>query len=155
MAKTSAGLMMYRFREQGLEVFLVHPGGPFWAKRDAGAWSIPKGEYAGDEEPIAAAVREFEEETGFRIEGELREVGMVRQAGGKVVRAWCFEGDCNPADLRSNLFAMEWPPKSGKQSEFPEVDRGGWFSINAAQEKILNSQAPLLPMLVESLAMRR
>jgi predicted NUDIX family NTP pyrophosphohydrolase len=148
MAKLSAGVLMYRYREGALEVFLVHPGGPFWAKKDAGSWSIPKGEYGEGEVPSEAAAREFQEETGFAITGVLRELGVVRQAGGKVVSAWCFEGDCDPADLRSNTFEMEWPPRSGRLAEFPEVDRGAWFSIVKARSRILKSQALFLDALV-------
>jgi predicted NUDIX family NTP pyrophosphohydrolase len=151
MAKLSAGVLMYRFRDGELQVFLVHPGGPFWAKKDFGSWSIPKGEYEAGEEPVKAAAREFGEETGFAIEGELRELGVVKQAGGKIVSAWCVEGDCDPAGLKSNAFEMEWPPKSGRMAQFPEVDRGAWFSIAAAQESILKSQSPFLGLLQQIL----
>src|SRR5215469_3471030 len=147
MAKLSAGLLMYRRREGGLEVFLVHPGGPFWAKKDLGAWSIPKGEYAEGQDPLSAARREFEEETGFVAVGELLELGAVKQAGGKIVSAWAFEGDCDPADLRSNVFEMEWPPRSGRIAEFPEVDHAEWFSLAEARERILEGQVPLLAAL--------
>jgi len=147
MAKLSAGLLMYRRREGGLEVFLVHPGGPFWAKKDLGAWSIPKGEYAEGQDPLSAARREFEEETGFVAVGELLELGAVKQAGGKMVSAWAFEGDCDPADLRSNVFEMEWPPRSGRMAEFPEVDHAEWFSLAEARERILQGQVPLLAAL--------
>jgi len=147
MAKLSAGLLMYRRREGGLEVFLVHPGGPFWAKKDLGAWSIPKGEYAEGQDPLSAARREFEEETGFVAVGELLELGAVKQAGGKMVSAWAFEGDCDPADLRSNVFEMEWPPRSGRIAEFPEVDHAEWFSLAEARERILEGQVPLLAAL--------
>jgi len=138
---------MYRFRNGQLEVFLVHPGGPFWAKKDLGAWSIPKGEYEAGEKPEDAAAREFQEETGFAVPGGLRELGVVKQAGGKIVSAWCCEGDCDPADLVSNTFEMEWPPRSGRSMNFPEVDRGAWFSMAAAREHILKSQAELLDRL--------
>src|SRR5215472_2999754 len=148
MAKLSAGLLMYRRRGYALEVFLVHPGGPFWAKKDAGAWSIPKGEYAESEEPLAAAQREFAEETGFVARGDFVDLGAVKQTGGKVVRAWSFEGDCDPAELKSNLFEMEWPPRSGRVASFPEVDRAGWFSIAEAREKMLTGQFPLLDALM-------
>jgi len=148
MAKLSAGLLMYRRRGDALEVFLVHPGGPFWAKKDAGAWSIPKGEYAESEEPLAAAQREFAEETGFVARGDFVDLGAVKQTGGKVVRAWSFEGDCDPAELKSNLFEMEWPPRSGRVASFPEVDRAGWFSIAEAREKMLTGQFPLLDALM-------
>jgi len=138
---------MYRLREGMLEVFLVHPGGPFWAKKDLGAWSIPKGEFEPGEEPVAAAAREFQEETGFAAGSPLRELGSIKQAGGKVVSAWCVEGDCDPAALRSNSFEMEWPPRSGRMAEFPEVDRGAWFSIAEAKERILKGQAEFLERL--------
>jgi predicted NUDIX family NTP pyrophosphohydrolase len=148
MAKRSAGLLMYRRTISGeVEVFLVHPGGPFWAKKDKGAWSICKGEYADGEPPLEAAKREFEEETGFRAQGEFLELGEVKQSGGKIVSAWAFEGDCDPAKLVSNRFSMEWPPRSGRMIEFPEVDRGGWFEITQAREQILKSQAPFLDRL--------
>jgi predicted NUDIX family NTP pyrophosphohydrolase len=138
---------MYRRREGTLEVLLVHPGGPFWAKKDAGVWSIPKGEYGEDEDALAAARREFEEETGFRAEGEFVSLGEVKQAGGKVVSAWAFEGDLDVSRLMSGTFAMEWPPRSGKMADFPEVDRAGWFSRGEAREKILKGQLPLLDAL--------
>jgi predicted NUDIX family NTP pyrophosphohydrolase len=148
MPKLSAGVLMYRYRNGELQVFLVHPGGPFWTKKDLESWSIPKGECAADEEPVRAAAREFQEETGFQIHGPLRELGVVKQAGGKVVSAWCFEGDCEPAALVSNTFEMEWPPRSGRMAKFPEVDRGAWYSIAAARERILKSQTPFLGMLI-------
>jgi len=151
MAKRSAGLIVYRRREDGVEVFLVHPGGPFWAKKDLGAWSIPKGEYEEGEEGLDVARREFLEETGFAVDGDFFEVGTIRQAGGKVVTAWAVEGEFDAALLRSNVFEMEWPPRSGRVQEFPEVDRGGWFSIEEAQEKILKGQVGLLEMLCAAL----
>jgi predicted NUDIX family NTP pyrophosphohydrolase len=147
MAKTSAGLLMYRMREGEMEVFLVHPGGPFWAKKDAGAWSIPKGEHAEGEDPLVAARREFAEETGIVPDGAFVELGSLRQAGGKVVTAWAFEGDCDAAAIRSNTFTLEWPPRSGRQREFPEVDRAGWFDLPTAEEKLLKSQLPFLQRL--------
>ncbi len=145
--KRSAGLLMYRERE----VFLVHPGGPFWAKKDLGAWSICKGEYVDGELPLEAAKREFHEETGFVAEGDFLDLGTVKQAGGKLVSAWAFSGDCDPASLVSNRFQMEWPPRSGRLMEIPEVDRGGWFSVGEAKEKILKSQTPFLDRLVQLL----
>jgi predicted NUDIX family NTP pyrophosphohydrolase len=148
----SAGLLMYRYHEDGVEVFLVHPGGPFWTKKDLGAWSIPKGQYAPEEDPLAAARREFEEETGFPAEGKFTELPEIRQKGGKLVKAWCFAGDCDPRAVRSNTFTMEWPPRSGKQLEFPEIDRAGWFALPEAREKILNSQMPLLEALENMLS---
>ena len=138
---------MYRRREGHLEVFLVHPGGPFWAKKDLGAWSISKGEYVEGELALEAARREFEEETGFAVEGDLLELGAVQQAGGKIVSAWAFEGDCDPGKLVSNRCQVEWPPRSGRQIEIPEVDRGDWFSIAGAKEHILKSQVPFLERL--------
>jgi predicted NUDIX family NTP pyrophosphohydrolase len=147
MAKQSAGLLLYRRRNRRLEVFLVHPGGPFWAKKDLGAWSISKGEYGEGEPPLQAAIREFHEETGFTAQGNFLELGAVQQSGGKVVSAWAFEGDCNPGDLISNRCQIEWPPRSGRRIEIPEVDRGGWFSISEARERILKSQEPFLDRL--------
>lgn len=147
MPRQSAGLVMYRRREGLLEVFLVHPGGPFWAKKDLGAWTIPKGEYGPGEDPLEVARREFNEETGFDALGEFRELAPIRQAGGKRVRAWAFEGDCDPERLTSNAFSMEWPPRSGREASFPEVDRGAWFDLDSAKEKILPSQAVLIEEL--------
>jgi predicted NUDIX family NTP pyrophosphohydrolase len=144
MPKQSAGILLYRQRAGGLEVFLVHPGGPFWARKDAGAWSIPKGEYSPDEEPLPAARREFAEETGARPEGPFLRLQPVRQRGGKVIVAWAAEGDLDPARLRSNTFEMEWPPRSGRTAEFPEVDRGEWFSVPAALERVNPAQRNLL-----------
>ncbi|OPY11960.1 MAG: RNA pyrophosphohydrolase [Syntrophaceae bacterium PtaB.Bin038] len=142
--KRSAGLLLYRVRAGRLEVFLVHPGGPFWAKKDLGAWSIPKGGIDEAEDPLEAARREFEEETGFRPEGLFRKLEPVRQRSGKIVYAWAVEGDCDPAALRSNTFEMEWPPRSGRHREFPEVDRAGWFDLETANNKILDGQRGLL-----------
>jgi predicted NUDIX family NTP pyrophosphohydrolase len=144
MVKQSAGLLLYRVREGILEVFLVHPGGPFWAKKDLGAWSIPKGEIDEGEDPLEAARREFEEETGFRPGGMFRGLTPLRQRSGKIVHAWAVEGDCDPRAIRSNSFAMEWPPRSGRQQEFSEVDRADWFSISEARERILDGQRALL-----------
>lgn len=131
---------MFRRGTGGLEVFLVHPGGPFWAKKDEGAWSIPKGELAAGEEPFAAALREFEEETGCLAAGPFIPLTAITQRGGKVVHAWAVEGDYDPAQLRSNLFSLEWPPKSGKQQQFPEVDRAEWFAVPVALGKINPAQ---------------
>lgn len=147
MVKQSAGLLLYRVREGALEVFLVHPGGPFWAKKDLGVWSIPKGEMDEGEELLEAARREFEEETGFRPEGIFRELTPVRQRSGKIVHAWAVEGNCDPTAIRSNTITIEWPPRSGRQLEIPEVDRGGWFAIENAKEKILEGQRGLLDEL--------
>jgi predicted NUDIX family NTP pyrophosphohydrolase len=151
MPKRSAGLLMYRRRNGQVEVFLVHPGGPFWAKKDMGAWSICKGEYAESELPLEAAKREFQEETGFTAQGSFLELGVVQQASGKIVSAWAFEGDCDPGKLVSNHCQVEWPPRSGRRIEIPEVDRGGWFSIAAARERILKSQEPFLDRLSQML----
>jgi predicted NUDIX family NTP pyrophosphohydrolase len=138
---------MYRFKGRSAEVFLVHPGGPFWVRKDRGAWSIPKGEFADAEQPLEAAKREFQEETGFIPLGSFIDLGSVRQAGGKIVSAWAFQGDCDPAALVSNHCEMEWPPRSGRQIDFPEVDRGAWFQIPEARERILKSQEPFLNSL--------
>ncbi len=151
MAKRSAGLLLFRERSGNLEVLLVHPGGPFWAKKDDGAWSIPKGEFEEGEEPLAAAKREFEEETGMRPEGEAIRLDPLRQAGGKLVHAYAMKGEFDVATLKSNAFSMEWPPKSGRRREFPEVDRAGWFALDVAGRKILKSQAPLLAQLARHL----
>ena len=146
-AKRSAGLLLYRKRAGALEVFLVHPGGPFWAKKDAGAWTIPKGEIGPDEDPLAAARRETTEETGFSPDGDFIELPPVRQKAGKLVHAWAIEAECDPSQLRSNAFSMEWPPRSGKLAEFPEIDRGAWFGMEEARARLLESQHPLLDAL--------
>jgi predicted NUDIX family NTP pyrophosphohydrolase len=152
----SAGILLYRWREarsggeRELEVFLVHPGGPFWAKRDAGAWSIPKGECGEGEDPLLAARREFLEETGYAPAGPFVELGTVRQAGGKQVSAWATRGELDPAQLRSNRFTLEWPPRSGRLQEFPEVDRGAWCSLPQARERLLAGQLALLEALLGS-----
>ena len=145
--KNSAGLLLFRRRGE-LEVFLVHPGGPFWAKKDAGSWSLPKGEIGEGEDPLESAKREFTEETGFTVDGEFRRLDPVKQSGGKMVHAWAIEADCDPAQLRSNRFSMEWPLKSGKTREFPEVDRAAWFTIPEARKKILAGQIGLFDQLV-------
>jgi len=150
MPKRSAGLLMYRRRNEHVEVFLVHPGGPFWANKDLGAWSIPKGEYEG-EQALEAARREFQEETGFVVSGEFLELGTVRLASGKVVSAWAFEGDCDPSLLASNCCEVEWPPHSGRLIEIPEVDRGDWFSLGDARERIHKNQEPFLDRLSQRL----
>jgi predicted NUDIX family NTP pyrophosphohydrolase len=144
MAKQSAGILLYRERNGAIEVLLVHPGGPVWARKDDGAWSIPKGEFADGEEPEAAARRELKEETGWTIEGALSPLTPVRQAGGKTVYAWSLRGDVDPQTLVSNRFSMEWPPRSGRRQEFPEVDRAGWFGLAEAAVKINQAQAGLL-----------
>jgi len=142
---------MFRRRDSNLQVFLVHPGGPFWKKKDAGAWSIPKGEYEDGEEPLEAAKREFEEETGIRADGEFVALGQTKQSGGKVISAWAFEGDCSPAEVRSNMFSMEWPPRSGHKQEFPEVDRADWSNLNEARTRISKGQVVFLNRLVDHL----
>jgi predicted NUDIX family NTP pyrophosphohydrolase len=148
MPKLSVGLLMYRVREGRLEVFLVHPGGPLWAKKDEGAWSIPKGLVEEGEDPLKAAIREFEEETGIEVRTEdFIPLTPVRLKSGKVVQAWAFEGDCNPDNIRSNTFRMEWPPRSGRYQEFPEIDRAGWFKVNTAKKKINPGQVGLLEEL--------
>ncbi len=140
---------MYRRRSSGLEVLLAHPGGPFWAKKDS--WTIPKGEYDDDENPLDAAQREFQEETGFAPHPPFLELGEIRQPSGKIVTAWAFEGDCDPAALRSNTCWAEWPPRSGRQIEIPEVDRGAWFALADARPRIFKGQATLLDRLEKAL----
>lgn len=150
--KRSAGLLMYRRRESGIEVFLVHPGGPFWSKKDRGAWTLPKGEYEADEDPLEAAQREFQEETGFLASGGFIELGSVRQKSGKIVVAWAFEGDCDPAKLVSNTCEIEWPPRSGSRMEIPEIDRGSWYGFAEARKYIRAEQSELLDRLEQRLA---
>ena len=145
---------MYRRSNGHLEVFLIHPGGPYWAKKDKGAWAIPKGEYHKDEEPLAAARREFHEETGFTAHGEFLELGSIKQKSGKLVTAWAFEGDCDPADLVSNTCLVEWPPHSGHSIEIPEVDNGRWFGMTEAHDFIRKEQGSLLNRLRDGLAKR-
>jgi predicted NUDIX family NTP pyrophosphohydrolase len=147
VAKHSAGILMYRRLAGHLQVFLVHPGGPFWSRKDDGAWSIPKGEFTADEQPLDAAKREFQEETGFTVSGNLTALEPIRQAGGKIVHAWAVEGDCDAAAVKSNTFSLEWPLHSGQRKTFPEVDRAGWFTLEEAKRKILQSQQPLLEQL--------
>ncbi|TME84646.1 MAG: NUDIX domain-containing protein [Chloroflexi bacterium] len=152
MAKRSAGLLLYRKRGEGIEVLLVHPGGPFWADRDAGSWSVPKGEVEIGEEALAVARREFEEETGHSPPaGEPIDLGEIRQASGKVVHAWAVEGDLDPARVTSNTFMMEWPPRSGRQQEFPEVDRAQWFEPDDARRRMNSAQAELVDRLLARL----
>jgi predicted NUDIX family NTP pyrophosphohydrolase len=151
MPKQSAGLLLYRRRAGVLEVLLVHPGGPFWARRDEGAWSIPKGEHDADEDPLAAARREFAEETGIAPAGEAVALTPIRQKGGKVVRAFALEGDCDPSAIRSNTFTIEWPPRSGRQQAFPEVDRAAWFSLDEARRKLNPAQSALIDDLARLL----
>jgi predicted NUDIX family NTP pyrophosphohydrolase len=148
MAKRSAGILLYRRAGEGLEVLLVHPGGPFWAKKDLGAWSIPKGEHDEGEDALAAALREFAEETGTALPpGALADLGTVKQRAGKVIQAWAAEGDLDAAAVRSNTFSMEWPPRSGRTQEFPEIDRAAWFGLAEARERINPAQAAFLDRL--------
>jgi predicted NUDIX family NTP pyrophosphohydrolase len=146
MPAISAGLLLYRWRGSRAEVFLVHPGGPYWAKKDDGAWSVPKGIVNPLEDELAGARREFKEETGFDVDrsGAEHDLGIFRQLSGKRLHIWAIEGDCNPAELASNLFEMEWPPKSGRREQFPEVDRGAWFEGASALLKIAKGQRPIL-----------
>jgi len=149
--KRSAGLLLYRRRQSEPDFFLVHPGGPFWAKKDEGAWSIPKGLYEEGEAPLAAAKREFVEETGLSVDGEFVPLGEFRQPGGKIVSAWMVEADCDANTVKSNRFSLEWPPRSGKTAEFPEIDRAGWFAPPEALAKILRGQKPILERALELL----
>jgi predicted NUDIX family NTP pyrophosphohydrolase len=149
MLKQSAGILLYRMTHGLLEVFLVHPGGPFFRKKDDGAWSVPKGEYLDDEDPLAAAQREFEEEVGQPITGNFIKLNAVKQKSGKVVHAWAAEGDIDHTNIVSNLFEIEWPPKSGKMASFPEIDRASWFDIETAKVKVNPGQIRLIEELVE------
>lgn len=149
MAVTSAGLLIYRRSSGLLQVLLVHPGGPFWAKKDEAAWSIPKGLVEADEDELTAARRETEEELGMRIDGRFQVLGRYRQPGGKIVLAWCVEADVDAAAARSNNFLMEWPPRSGSMREFPEVDKVAWLSLPEAETKILKGQRPILKDFAE------
>jgi len=145
--KKSAGILLYRRSPTGIEVFLAHPGGPFWAKRDLGAWTVPKGEADADEDLLEAAKREFHEETGASVNGAFVALGPARQPSGKVIHAWAVEGDIDAAAITSNTFSIEWPPRSGVSREFPEIDRAGWFTLAEAREKLLPGQLPLLDEL--------
>lgn len=147
MPKKSAGILVYRKTNGEYEVMLVHPGGPFWAKKDLNSWSVPKGEFNDDEEPLTAAKREFMEETGFNPEGDFIKLEPVKQSGGKMVYVWCVEFNIDASAVKSNLFSLEWPPKSGKMKEFPEIDRAEWFSFSIAKTKILTGQVPMLEEL--------
>lgn len=147
MAQTSAGILLYRLLPSGRQVLLVHPGGPFWAKRDEAAWSVPKGLCEPGEDPEHAARREFQEETGAEISAALTSLGAFRQPGGKTILVWAAEGDFEPATLKSNLFTMEWPPRSGRIAEFPEVDRADWFGLEEARRKLHKGQLPILDAL--------
>ncbi len=151
MPKRSAGLVLYRRRGAALEMLLVHPGRPFWAKRDAGSWSIAKGEIAEGEEPLGAARREFEEETGFVAEGPFLALGDIKQSGGKIVSAWAAEGDCDPAKCVSGTCDITWPPRSGQTLTIPEIDRCEWFAVQDVQKKIIAGQLPFVDRLLELL----
>jgi predicted NUDIX family NTP pyrophosphohydrolase len=151
MAKVSAGILLFRRDPTGLQVMLVHPGGPFWAKKDAGSWSIPKGLADEGEDLLEAAKREFLEETGAVVEGEFLDLGAHKQPGGKTIVAWAHEGDFDPGSLTSNMFTLEWPPRSGRMAQFPEVDRAAWFSIDEALEKTTKGQTPIIEALAERL----
>lgn len=142
---------MYRFGPQGLEVLLAHPGGPYWARKDDGAWTLPKGEHAHGADALAEAQREFLEETGWSSQGPYLPLGELRQKSGKRIHAWAFEGDCDPAQLRSNTFEMEWPPRSGRMQAFPEIDRAAWFSPEEARRKLIAGQAPFIDALQQQL----
>ena len=149
--KQSAGILLYRLENKTLEIFLVHPGGPFFAKKDAHVWSIPKGEFNEEEEPLDVAKREFEEETGQKIKGDFLALKPIKQKGGKTVFAWAVEGNIDISKIVSNTFTIEWPPKSGKMKAFPEIDKGEWFTLSIAKEKINESQAALLDELLSKL----
>jgi predicted NUDIX family NTP pyrophosphohydrolase len=155
MPKTSAGLLLYR-RSPGLEVLLGHMGGPFWARKDDAAWSVPKGEYDPGEEPFAVALREFEEELGSPVPADdFLPLGEVRQSGGKVLTVWAAEGDLDAAAAHSNTFTLEWPPRSGRLQEFPEIDRAAWVPVHEARTKLVRGQVPLLDRLLDALADER
>ena len=147
MSKKSAGILLYRFHNNLPEVLLVHPGGPFWAKKDLGAWSIPKGEFEADENPLDAAKREVEEETGIKVQGDFMELTPVKQKSGKVIYAWALQGNFNTAEIKSNTFEIEWPPKSGKKKAFPEIDKAAWFDMDEAKKKIIEGQVLLIKEL--------
>ena len=152
--KVSAGILLYRFRDHAVEVFLVHPGGPYWARKDDGAWSIPKGEVTEGSDLLATACKEFHEETGSPLEGEAVPLMPLKQPGGKLVHAWAVRGDIDAASIRSNTFAIEWPPRSGQRREFPEVDRARWFDVPTARRKLLGGQCGFLDQLLDHLETR-
>jgi predicted NUDIX family NTP pyrophosphohydrolase len=154
-AKQSAGLLLYRWGDQGIELLLAHPGGPYWARKDLGAWSIPKGEFLDDEAPLSAARREFAEEIGTRIEGEALALTPLKQPSRKVIHAFAVEHDLNVDRITSNTFEMEWPPKSGTKAAFPEVDRAAWFALDEARKRIQPGQAPILEELIRRLRAAR
>lgn len=148
MPKQSAGILLFRLAQYGPEFFLVHPGGPFWAKKDLNSWSVPKGEFTEGEEPLSAALREFEEETGQSLSGDCIPLTPVKQKGGKIIYCYACNGDIDPSTIKSNYFEMEWPPRSGKKQSFQEVDKAGWFDAEAARKKILTGQIPLIDELL-------
>lgn len=149
MAKKSAGLLLYRFINSSPEVLLVHPGGPFWVNKDLGAWSVPKGEFNDDEEPLTAAIREVEEELGLHVDGDFIELSPAKQKSGKIIYSWGIEHDFNPENIVSNTFELEWPPKSGKTIVIPEVDKASWFKIEDAKRKIIPAQIAIIDDLLE------
>jgi predicted NUDIX family NTP pyrophosphohydrolase len=155
MAQKSAGILMYRRKDKNPEVLLVHPGGPFWTKRDDYAWSIPKGLFEAGEDALSAARREFEEETGWQPTGDFIELGHFRQPSGKTISVWAVEGDFDLRSFKSNLFAMEWPPRSGCIREFPEADRAAWFAPNDALRKIVKGQQPIIACLLQHFGLPR
>jgi predicted NUDIX family NTP pyrophosphohydrolase len=150
MPRTSAGILLYRNGATGIEIFLVHMGGPLWSKKDAGAWTFPKGEHDDGEEPLAAARREFREETGFDIDGNFLPLDPIKQSG-KIIRLWAVEGDCDADAVRSEVFSLEWPPKAGRQQEFPEIDRAAWFSPDEARQKLVPAQRAFVDQLLRTL----
>lgn len=149
MAKISSGILLYRKHSSSIEILLVHPGGPFFAKKDEGSWTIPKGELIEDEDPLSAAIREFEEETGYKPAGDFIALPSIKQKGGKVVQCWAVEGDLDPLTIISNTFEMEWPPRSGKKKSFPEVDKAAWFPLPVARRKINERQVDFIDKLLE------
>jgi predicted NUDIX family NTP pyrophosphohydrolase len=153
MPKKSAGIILYQVQKNILKVFLVHPGGPFWANKDEGAWSIPKGEFGEEEDPLSAAKREFEEETGVKISGRFIELKPVRQKSGKLIYAWAVEGDVDATKIKSNEFEIEWPPHSGKKKSFPEIDKAGWFDMKETSKKIVAAQLELIKELETTLGL--
>ncbi len=155
MPKTSAGILLYRRKDSGLQVFLVHPGGPFFTKKDEGYWSVPKGEIDEGEDPLATAQREFNEETGCTVAGKFIPLSPIKQKNGKIVFCWAVEGDCDADAITSNTFPLEWPPKSGRMREFPEADRADWFTVDQAKKKINAAQAALLAELLIIVRARR
>lgn len=153
MAKISSGVLLYRKHASSIEILLVHPGGPFFAKKDEGSWTIPKGELIDNEDPLAAAIREFEEETGYKPAGDFIALSSIKQKGGKIVQCWAVEGDLDPLAIVSNTFEIEWPPRSGKMKSYPEVDKAAWFSVAVARQKINERQVSFIDNLLEVIAL--